>query len=114
MELVAADPLARLAEDVRAAAWLVPQHTPLRGYLELLSALPPVPEAWEEVLAPWLPAARHGGGPAFDGRGEIAAIGALGVAALRTVRDLPDDSTLAPMLRTAARWCFFRVRPDAH
>jgi hypothetical protein len=107
-------PLCRLAEDVRVAAWLVPESYPLRGYLDMLGALPPTSEAWEEVLAPWLVDARHGRGAVLSGRGEIAAAGALGVATLRAVRELPADAPLVPLLRTAARWLFFLVRPDAH
>jgi hypothetical protein len=107
------DPLSRLAEDVRAASWLLPDHDPLRAYLDMLAALPPSAAAWEEVLDPWLDAARHGRGPQLSERGEVAAAGALGVAALRAARDLPRDSALAPVLRAAARWCFFLVRPDA-
>jgi hypothetical protein len=107
-------PLCRLAEDIRVAAWLVPDQAPLRGYLDMLGALPPTSEAWVEVLEPWLVDARHGRGPRLDGRGEIAAAGALGVAALRAMRELPADAPLVPILRTAARWLFFVVRPDAH
>ena len=114
MRTLAANPLARLAEDVRAAAWLVPEREPVRAYLDMLAALPPEPEAWEEVLSPWLDEFRHGRGPRLEGRGELAAAGALGVAALRAVRDLPADSPAVPALRTAARWCFFLVRPEAH
>jgi hypothetical protein len=107
------DPLSRLAEDVRAAAWLLPEGDPLRGHLEMLGALPPTVDAWEEVLEPWLDAARHGLWPRLDGRGELAAAGALGVAALRAARELPEGSSLLSALRAAARWCFFLVRPDA-
>jgi hypothetical protein len=109
----AVEPLVRLTEDVRAAAWLVPEHDPLRAYLDMLAELPPTPEAWQEVLVPWLDAARHGRGPALDGRGAVAAAGALGVAALRAARELSDVAGLSASLRAAARWCFFLVRPDA-
>jgi hypothetical protein len=110
---VALDPLARLSDDVRAAAWLIPERDPLRGYLDLLAALPPTAEAWEEVLMPWLDAARNGRGPRLEDRGAVAAAGAVGVAALRTANDLCHELPLAAALRAAARWCFFLVRPDA-
>jgi hypothetical protein len=108
------EPLARLADDVAVSAWLLPAADPLRGYVEMLAGLPPTPEAWGEVLWPWLDAARRGHGPSLDEPGRKAVAGALGVAALRAVRDLPHDAVIAPTLRAAARWCFFLVRPDAH
>jgi len=110
---VALEPLTRLAEDVRAAAWLLPEHDPLRMYLDMLGALPPTADAWEEVLEPWVDAARRGEGPRLDARGELAVAGALGVAALRAARELPAQSALGMALRSTARWCFFLVRPDA-
>lgn len=106
------DALARLTEDIRAATWLLEDQSPLRAYLEMLGALPADPDAWEEVLAPWLDAARHGLGPRLEERGDLAAAGALGVAALRAARELPEGA-LAASMRAAARWCFFVVRPAA-
>jgi hypothetical protein len=114
VQAVALEPLERLGHDVRATAWLLSDGDPLRAYLDMLAALPPTAEAWEEVLAPWLDAARSGRGPRLEDRGSIAAAGALGVAALRTAEELRDDLRIAAVLRAAARWCFFLVRPDAH
>ena len=113
MPTVADTTLARLTEDVRAAAWLLDLDDPLRGYLDMLAELPPDPEAWDEVLQPWLDAARHGYGPRLEGRGQIAAAGALGIAALAAARDLPGEASLAAALRSGARWLFFLVRPDS-
>ncbi len=113
VQAVALEPLERLAGDVRAAAWLLREGDPLRAYLDMLAALPPTAEAWEEVLAPWLDAARSGRGPRLEDRGAVAATGALGVAALRAAGELHDDLRIAAALRAAARWCFFLVRPDA-
>jgi hypothetical protein len=112
VQAVALEPLERLAGDVRAAAWLLREGDPLRAYLDMLAALPPTAEAWEEVLAPWLDAARSGRGPRLEDRGAVAAAGALGVAALRAAGELHDDLRIAAALRAAARWCFFLVRPD--
>ena len=111
---VAVDALSRLTEDVRSAAWLLADDDPLRGYVEMLAALPPEADAWYEVLRPWLDDARHGRGPRLEEPGQLAVAGALGVAALSAARDLPHDAPLTAALRTAARWCFFLVRPDAH
>jgi hypothetical protein len=110
---VATDPLSRLAGDVAAAAWLLPDADPVRAYLEMAGALGACEEAWREVLEPWLDAARHGLGPQADCPGRAAAAGALGVSALRAARELPDGSPLIPVLRAIARWMFFSVRPDA-
>jgi hypothetical protein len=110
---VALEPLERLAGDVRAAARLLRDGDPLRAYLDMLAALPPTADAWEEVLAPWLDAARSGRGPRLEDRGAVAAAGALGVAALRAADELCHDLRIASALRAAARWCFFLVRPDA-
>ena len=114
MPTVADTTLARLTDDVRAAAWLLDLDDPLRGYLDMLAQLPADPEAWDEVLRPWLDAARRGLGPRLEGRGQVAAAGALGLAALAAARDLPGDAPLASALRHGARWLFFLVRPDAH
>ncbi len=111
---LAADAPARLAEDVRASAWLLDVDDDLRSYLLMLGDLPANDEAWLEVLSPWLDDARHGRGPALERRGQLAAIGALGVAALRAARDMPGDCEVAAVLRAAARWCFFMVRHDAY
>ncbi len=113
METIVTEALIRLTDDVRAAAWLLADDDPLRGYLELLGELPPEAEAWQEVLEPWLDDARHGLGPKLVARGQIAAAGALGVAALSASRDLPHEAPLAAALRTGARWLFFLVRPDS-
>lgn len=109
----ATDALGRLAQDVGAAAELLPGAHPLRGYLVMLAALPPDAEAWQEVLEPWLDAMRRGEGPVVEGRGELAAAGAVGVAALRASRDVPQRDPVAAALRALARWSFFLVRPDA-
>lgn len=108
--------LARLAEDLRVAAWLLSEDDPVRGYLEMLAALPPEAEAWQEVLAPWLDELRRGGGPSTDARARAraGAAGAVGVAALRTARELPASESLATSLQTVARWAFWLVRPEAH
>ena len=106
--------LTRLAEDLRVAAWLLPDEDPVRGYLEMLATLPADAEAWQEVLAPWLDELRRGGGPAMDDRARAGAAGAVGVAALRTARELPASEPLAASLQTVARWAFWLVRPAAH
>jgi hypothetical protein len=103
--------LADLAEDVRAAAWLLREDNALRGYLDMVASLPPEGDAWVEVLSPWLDAARRGEAPRIEERAEIAAVGALGVAALRASREAAEGPELAAVLRCAARWCFFVVRP---
>ena len=113
MQTVSTEALDRLAEDVRAAAWLMPDEDPLRGYLVMLAALPPEDDAWLEILEPWVDVLRHGEGPRLDSAERAATAGALGVAALRASRDLPAGSDLGMALRSAARWAFFLVRPDA-
>jgi hypothetical protein len=110
----ATETLERLAEDLGAAAWLLPHDDELRGYLVMLASLPAEHEAWLEVLEPWADDLRRGAGPRLEDRGELAAAGAVGVSALRASRDLPHDAPLAVALRAVARWCFFLVRPDAH
>jgi hypothetical protein len=112
METIATEALTRLTDDVRAATWLLADDDPMRGYLEMLAELPPDADAWHEVLRPWLDDARHGIGPKLRARGQVAAAGALGVAALSAARDLPHEAPLAAALRTGARWLFFLVRPD--
>jgi hypothetical protein len=99
------DVLARLADDLRVAAWLLPTDDELRGHLELLGALPPLLEAWDEVLRPWLHAMRTGAAPEFDTAPRVAAAGALAVAAAHAARELPEDEPLATPLRCLARWC---------
>jgi hypothetical protein len=106
-------PLTRLAEDVHASAFLLEAHDPLRGYLVMLASLPAEAGAWEEILTPWLDDLRHGEGSTVTQREHLAAFGALGVAALRAARELADDPALAAGLRSAARWCFWLVRPSA-
>ncbi len=113
MPLTALDPLTRLAEDARVSAHLLAPGDELRPFVEMLGALPPEPDAWREVIEPWLGEARRGRGPALDAPGRAAVLGALGVAALRAAQDLPADERLAGVLTHAARWCFFMVRPDA-
>ncbi|HWT93978.1 MAG TPA: hypothetical protein VN238_13325 [Solirubrobacteraceae bacterium] len=105
-------PLTRLAEDIHAAAFLLEPADPLRGYLVMLASLPAEAGAWEEILTPWLDDLRHGEGPAVTAREHLAAFGALGVAALRAARELDGDPALAAGLRSAARWCFWLVKPD--
>ena len=109
MLAVATEPLAHLAGDVAAAARLLGEDDPLRAYLEMAAALGACEEAWREVLEPWVDDARHGLGPRADSPGRVAAAGALGVAALRTARDLPAGSPLAPTLLALARWMYFAV-----
>jgi hypothetical protein len=109
----ATDALERLAQDLGAAAWLLPEDHELRGYLVMLAALPAEPDAWHEVIDPWLEAMRRGEGPALDGRGELAAAGGLAVAALRASRDVPEHPPLAAALRAVARSSYFLVRADA-
>jgi hypothetical protein len=106
---LATEPLARLAGDVGAAARLLPDDDPLRAYLEMAAALGGCEEAWREALEPWVDDARHGLGPRAGSPGRVAAAGALGVAALRTARDLPAGSPLAPTLLALARWMYFTV-----
>ncbi len=103
-----------LAEDLGAAAWLLPHDDELRGYLVMLASLPAEAPAWLEVLEPGTDELRRGAGPRLEARGELAAAGAVGVAALRASRDLEADEPLAAALRAVARWCFFLVRADAH
>jgi hypothetical protein len=110
----ATDTLEALAEDLAAAAWLLPPDDELRGYLVMLSSLPAEPEAWFEVVGPWTDELRRGRGPRLEERGELAAAGAVGIASLRASRELEHDSPLAGALRAAARWAFFLVRADAH
>jgi hypothetical protein len=110
----ATDTLERLAEDLGAAAWLLPPDDELRGYLVMLAALPAESEVWLEVLEPWTDELRRGAGPQLAERGELAAAGAVGVSTLRASRDLEPDSPLATALRAVARWSFFLVRADAH
>jgi hypothetical protein len=109
---VATDPLARLADDVSAAARLLPAADPLRAYLEMAGALGACEDAWREALDPWVDDARHGLGPRLHGPARTAAAGALGVSALRTAGELPGDSPLAPTLRAFARWMYHAVGAD--
>jgi hypothetical protein len=112
--VAATAPLARLAGDVRLASFLLDEDDPVRGYLDLLAALPAEPTAWLHVLEPWLDDARHGAGPDLTDRRQIGALGALGVAGLRAARELQAaEPALAAALRAVARWCFFRIRADA-
>ena len=99
------DVLARLADDVRVAAWLLPSDDELRGHLELLGSLPPTLDAWDEVMRPWLHAMRGGAAPEFDSAPRIAAAGALAVAAARAARELHEDEPVGTPLRCLARWC---------
>ena len=105
--------LQALATDLGAAAWLLPPDDELRGYLVMLSSLPAEPDAWLEVIGPWTDELRRGAGPRLEQRGEFAAAGAVGVAALRASRALEHEPALAGALLSAARWAFFLVRPDA-
>jgi hypothetical protein len=115
MEMIATCPaLADLAQDVRAAAWLLGEDDPLRGYLDLVGTLPPTPDGWLEVISPWTDAARRGEGPRAFRPEQFAALGALGVSALRAARELGDSPALAAALRCVGRSCFFLVRPAAH
>ena len=113
MPATATAPLERLAQDIAVAALLLDERDPVRGYLELLAALPAEASVWTDVLDPWLDDARHGAGPPLAERRQVAALGALGVAGLRTARELGCEPALAAALRAIARWCFFRVRVDA-
>jgi hypothetical protein len=109
----ATDTLEALAEDLAAAAWLLPPDEELRSYLVMLSSLPAEPDAWLEVIGPWTDELRRGSGPRLEERGELAAAGAVGIATLRASRELEHDPALAGALRSAARWAFFLVRADA-
>ena len=111
--LTSAEALSRLADDVVASAWLLPEGDPVRGYLSMLAALPAEEDAWSEVLAPWLDTLRSGRVPQLGSAQQLAAIGAVGVAALRAAKDLPPETPVARALHAVARWCFFVVRPDA-
>jgi hypothetical protein len=113
MDTTALEPLTRLAEDARTAAVLLPDDEPLRAYVEMLGALPPDPGAWLEVIEPHLEDAQRGRLRTPEGRGVVAAVGALGVAALHAARELPPGEALTVALTHAARWCFFLVRPAA-
>ena len=99
------DVLQRLAGDLKLAAWLLPSDDELRAHLELLGALPPELEAWDEVLRPWLHAMRGGSALAFESASRLAAAGAMALASARAARDLDDDEPLGVALRTMARWC---------
>ena len=99
------DALVRLTDDVRVAAWLLPTDDELRGHLELLGALPPTIEAWEDVARPWLHAMRTTVALRFDSPPRVAAAGALAVAAARAARELGEDESVAVPLRCLARWC---------
>jgi hypothetical protein len=105
--------LTALAQDVRTAAWLLPANSPLNAYYELLGSLPACPEAWVDVLGGWFDPSRDGQEPQLGDGGEAAGLGALGVMMLRAARDLGPRDPLTGMLRQAARWCFFGVRPQA-
>ena len=112
--LLTSDALGRLADDVMASAWLLPDGDPVRAYLLMLGALPAEEDAWLEVLTPWLEETRRGAQPPVTSPAQLAAVAAAGVSALRAARDLPADAPVARALRHAARWCFFVVRPGAH
>jgi hypothetical protein len=105
MQTTDPDVLRRLADDLRLAAWLLPCDDELRGHLELLGALPPHLDAWEEVLRPWLHAMRAGAAPLFDSAPRLAAAGAMALATARAARDLDEDEPLGTALRCMARWC---------
>ena len=111
--LLTSEALRRLADDVVASAWLLPDGDPVRAYLSMLGALPAEEDAWLEVLAPWLEEMRRGLGPELTDPLQVAAIAAVGVSALRAARDLPPDAPIARALHHTARWCFYLVRPDA-
>ena len=106
--------LTRLAEDLRVAAWLLSDDDELRGYLEMLASLPPEPEAWHEVLAPWLDDLRRGAAPDLTDPARVAAAGAVGVAAMRSERELGVSEPLGADLRCVARWAFWLVSPSAY
>ena len=106
-----AHPLARLAADLRAASFLLEEDDPLRGYLALLAALPPSEQAWSDVLEPWTDDLRRGLSPELT-PSRAAAAGAAGVAALRAADEI-GGGAVAAALRSAARWCFWLVRPAA-
>ena len=113
MQILASEALAKLADDVVASAWLLPEGDPLRSYLSMLGALPPEEDAWLEVLTPWGEEMRRGWRPEPTDPVQLAAAGALAVSALRAARHLPHGSPLATALHSAARWGFWVVRPDA-
>jgi hypothetical protein len=92
--LLTSEALSRLADDVVASAWLLPEGDPVRAYLSMLGALPADEEAWLDVLEPWLCETRRGWRPPFTDPSQIAAVAAAGVSALRASRDL----------RTTRRW----------
>ncbi len=115
--LLTSEALSRLADDVVASAWLLPEGDPVRAYLSMLGALPAEEDAWLEVLDPWLAETRRGLRPAFTDPSQIAAVAAVaaaGVSALRAARDLPHDAPVARALHQVARWTFYVVRPGAH
>ena len=113
MQTLASAALAKLADDVVASAWLLPEGDPLRAYLSMLGSLPADEAAWHEVLAPWQDEMRRGWRPEPTDPTQMAAAGALAVSALRAARELPHGSSLASVLHNAARWGFWVVRPDA-
>ena len=110
--LTRTEALSRLADDVAASAWLLPEDDAVRRYLSMLAALPAEEDAWSEVLTPWLDELRSGRVPPLASAQQLAAIGAVGVAALRAAKDLPPEAPLGRALHAAARWCFFVVRPE--
>jgi hypothetical protein len=99
------DVLQRLAGDLQLAAWLLPTDDELRGHLELLGALPPTLEAWDDVLRPWLHAMRAGAAPAFESAPRLAAAGAMALATARAAQELDEHESLGVALRCMARWC---------
>ena len=111
--LLTSEALSRLADDVVASAWLLPEGDPVRAYLSMLGALPAEEDAWLDVLEPWLSETRRGWRPPFTDPSQVAAVAAAGVSALRASRDLPHDAPLGRALLQAARWSFYVVRPGA-
>lgn len=112
--LLTSEALSRLADDVVASAWLLPEGDPVRQYLSMLGALPADEDAWLEVLDPWLGETRRGWRPAFTDPSQVAAVAAAGVSALRAARDLPQEAPVGRVLMQIARWTFYVVRPGAH
>ena len=114
MQTIATEALVKLADDVVASAWLLPEGDPLRTYLSMFASLPADEEAWLEVLVPWAAEMRRGWDPGPLHAMHLPVLGALAVSALRTAKELPSDSALARHLHSAARWAYWLARPGAH
>lgn len=107
----AADTLFGLLEDLQVAAWLLPAGDELRAYLELLTAMPLDPDAWDDVVRPWRAVMLELADPESADATRIAAAGAVAAAVARAARELPATcEPLALDLRAVARASSVRAR----